>query len=292
LIPSLDTYVYHSLRTKLRELLKHEDIVHESLEEVDKDARKNFIDSYCGENPKDVIEFSYSFPSQKERFKARIVVSLGPSKQTSTSIGNVESTYTEREEGSRIESSTVEQYDDYTLAFPLSHPIGELTTIEQISFSEQDNVRIEDNKILFDIHNNQGLLDGGEDKEPITVTIHYVSKEGMKNGENPFGVRKGYTSNDTVDVTPVSTNLDTIRCLDALLKVVMIIMGESPEEKNQYQLQSHSFDQLLEQPLEMDRVVFGRPLTLNYTVSTNMDFDFANRVKDIVLRRSTDIGNR
>lgn len=275
LISSIDTYVYDKIKKTLDVILKDKYIIDTALARIDEDARENFKDTFTGEKPKRDIEMSYQFPQVKEEFVARLVVQMGSGGLAEESIGSVEGTFTYRELGSVKEQVIVKDLGQSRVGFELEHTIGDIETIEQLAFMEEDDVKVEDNILSFSKARLGELLG-------MSLTVHYIAKEKAPTGEDPKGVKLGFTSKETVVVTPLSTSMDVARCLDAILKVVLIIMLHSEEELNEYLLQQHSFEgmqNIIPEPL--DKLIFGRPLTLTYNVSHNLDFDYLNEVKQI-----------
>ena len=284
MIPSIDTYVYKKVKDTLNAILKQEQIVSTTLANIDDRAREQFMKAYCGVNAKREVEVSYVFPQAKETFDARIVIQLGEANEESTSLGNVEGTFTTRETGDK-EEDVVLQVDGDRMFFETSHTIGYYSGSDNLSFSEQDQVEIDDNRLYFRKSGNEPFIG-------LEMRVFYTSKE--KLAKDPKGVQKGYTSRDIVEVTPLSTNIDTARCLDAIMKVILIIMREDFEEKTTYNLQSADFSpmQNIVSENELDRIVFGRPLTLSYTVSYSVDFDFTKEIKEIILKGVTKGGTK
>lgn len=264
----------------MKAILSQPYIVDEALRDMDEEARENFKKAYCGPKaPKEVI-VSYVYPQQKESFDARIVIQLGTGQEANDSIGSVEGTYLFRETGTWLETTPIqEDAEKGKLYIEVEHPIGRFDEIDTISFSDRDKVHTVGNRIYFERTSNEHL-------KGMWVDIHYTSKELEPEGEDePRGVNKGFSSIDTVEIIPFSTNMDTARCLDALMKVVLITMREDIEEKHTFALQNVNFQEM--QTLtteEMDRIVFGRPFSMRYTVSYTVDFDFTRRIKEIILR--------
>lgn len=276
LIQSVDTYVYNEFKTKMDAILKDERIVDNTLARLDKDARRNFKEAFTGSEPDKKVEVSYSFPQTKEKFDARIVVQMGTADVISNSVGNVEGTFTYRELGKRKERTVIEEKDNNHLHIPLELDIGELVGIEEITFSVNDNARENGKSIVFNRSGNEELIG-------TPLTVHYIAKEVQENGEDPKGVKVGFTSREHVVITPVTLNMDTARCLDALIKVVLITMLENDREKDEFLIQDHKFDEMQNIIPDdgLDRLIFGRPLTLSYDVANNLDFDYINDIKEI-----------
>lgn len=274
MVPSLDTYLYKQVAKRLNVMLKECYIMNETLKDIDKTAREAFIRTYCGENPKQDVEVSYIFPQQGESFQgARYVISLGGSEELNKSIGGIQGTYDYREDDVEEEIAEVKRDGDL-LYFDTSKPVGAYIGSKVLSLSEEDNMRIEDGKIVFNYFNNEDL----EDRE---FEIYYSSKVP---DEDVKGLGKGYISNDTVGIVPISSNIDTVRCLDAILRVILITLRDSKEEKIDFALQNVTFADL--QPIIQDgeMVVFGRPCTMRYKVTNSVNFDIADEINHLVYK--------
>lgn len=275
MISSTDTYVYNQIKTKLNAILTHPDILAQALAGLDEKARENFIKTYAGENPKREVQVSYQFPGTKEAFDARYVIQMGSGHEASRSIGSVESTFTFREGEELFEYSTV-QIDGDNLYIEVSEPIGRYHSTDSISFSQNDNLNLVGNRLVFRKAGNEQLVG-------LRVGVSYLSKV-ETNEEDPIGLKKGYTSNEEIEVTPISTNMDTARCLDAILKVIMIIMLDNIEEKTGFLLQKLTFNPMQNIISDADRLVFGRPLTIEYVVNYTVDYDLTRKLTEVILR--------
>lgn len=276
MIPSVDTYVYHQLERNIKAILKHPDILAQALAGIDEKARTNFIKTYAGDRPKKEVEVSYQFPDVKETFDARYVVQMGSGHETSRSLGSVEGTFTFREGEEAFEHSVIMDGGD-RLYIELSQLVGLFHSADNLSFSEQDNLTIEGNRINFRKSGNERLVG-------LQVGIHYLSKVDSGEEEDPVGLQRGYTSNEEIEVTPVSTNMDTARCLDAILKVIMIIMLDNREEKTGFLLQKLTFGRMMDIVSDADRLAFGRPLTIEYVVTYSVDYDLTQKLTSVILR--------
>lgn len=276
MIPSIDTYVYNKVEETLEAILTQEHILNKTLADLDTRARTQFIKSFGGTKPKREIPISYVFPQAKETFDARIVIQMGEGIEEGGSLGNVESTFITRETGDREETVLIGVEGD-RMFFETKDPIGDFTGSDNFSFAEQDNVTLEANRLYFKKSGNEHYIG-------LEITVYYTSKELLD--KDPKGVQKGYTSRDTVEITPLSSNIDTVRCLDAIMKVILIIMREDFTEKTTYLLQDSGFSpmQNIISEDDLDRIIFGRPLVLTYLVSYTVDFDFTKEIKEILLR--------
>lgn len=278
MIPSLDTYVFGKLKDNLKAILTTPEVLEVALGGMDSKARENFIKTYGGKNPKQEVQVSYHFPGAKEQFNARYVVQMGPSNEVNRSLGMADAVFSYREGEERNDIGVVKhnELEDY-LYIETEYLIGDLYSTDSIDFAKGDDVRIQDNKVIFNRIGNESLVG-------LTTRVHYMSKVAPDDGEDPSGIQKGYTSRDIVEVTPLSNNMDTARCLDSILKVISIMMADSPEEQITYQLQTLRYGGMDNLVTELDSLLYGRPLTLEYTVNYTIDYDTIRRINEINLK--------
>lgn len=274
MIHSLDTYVYDHVGSKLQAILQNPAIIEEALKNIDQESKERFIKTYCGTKPKKPVDVRFSFPPGKEQFNAGYVVELGDGRENKSSIGGIQGTFDYKEVGSEVFVGIVEDRGTH-LEIVVPHPIGELTNIEEVSFVAEDNVQYESNRITFNKQGNEWLVG-------MKVTVHYSSKD--ESVTDFVGAQKGFTSLEKVYVTPFSTNRDTARCLDAILKVILITMRESEEEKNMYALQDAQFGPMQVLISDADMQVHGRPLTLTYTVTHSISYNFTRKLEALIIK--------
>ena len=273
MIPSLDTYVFNQVKSNLTAILSSPKIVDTALQGLDKNARDSFKQTYCGENANREINVTYVFPQNKEGFDALYFIQLGEGEEKNDSLGLTEGTYDTREGGTNREPVSIQvDYESNRLFMEVAKPIASIDGYDGITFAKSDEVTLEGNHIYFKLITNEHLI--GAD-----IVVNYTDK---LDNLNPIGIKKGFTSRDTVIITPLSTNMDTSRCLDALLKVILIIMRQTVEEQSAYALQTAYFEPMQALETGADRIAFGRPLTIAYTVSYSLDFDLA-QLKDILV---------
>lgn len=273
MIPSLDTYVFNQVKSNLTAILSSPKIVDTALQGLDKNARDSFKQTYCGENANREINVTYVFPQNKEGFDALYFIQLGEGEEKNDSLGLTEGTYDTREGGTNREPVSIQvDYESNRLFMEVAKPIASIDGYDGITFAKSDEVTLEGNRIYFKLITNEHLI--GAD-----IVVNYTDK---LDNLNPTGIKKGFTSRDTVIITPLSTNMDTSRCLDALLKVILIIMRQTVEEQSAYALQTAYFEPMQALETGADRIAFGRPLTIAYTVSYSLDFDLA-QLKDILV---------
>lgn len=275
MIKSVDTYVFNKVKGLLNQLLKDKAVLNETLQNIDEKARERFIETFGGEDGKE-INVLYSYPQSKSDFNA-FVIEVGTSTMKDSkrdgSIGNATGTY------EYIASSLVNEYgefqygeDEDKLYMKLTRPINDLSHIEGIEFSEEDNLSFEDSYLTINANNNEWLV--GE-----SFNIHYYT-----GGQKAHGISYGYQSAERVGITALSTNIDTLRCLDIILKTIFIIMRESKDEQFTYNLSKSDFSSLKEMISDGDRPVYARTLNLTYIVTHSVEYNSAYELSKLITR--------
>lgn len=281
MIPSLDTYVYNKVKETLDLILENKHILKQTLANLDEKARDNFITAYGGEHPNQSVSVTYSYPTKAVDSKANVIIQLGKSRQTDGSIGNVEGTFNYRKNGVHQEEAVIDAHptDDSRLAIQVSKTIGEVHSYNNISFSTSDDVQVENNLISFKKVYNEDLVG-------MKVEVTYTAKVDTTDGEDPKGANIGMTSTDVIQITPMSTNMDTIRCLDAIMKTVLIMMTQTVEENVSYQLQNLGFGEMGQMAFQDDptQVIYSRPMTVAYVVENSIDYDYAQYIKEFIFK--------
>lgn len=290
MISSLDTYVYKTFEKVLPEILKDKNLMKQTLINIDDEAGTKFIEMFCGDNPKSEINLSYSFPESKKDFNATLVISSGKSVKVNSSLGGVEATFTSEEYGIERELAHIEEYESdlSLLRITVDNAIGEILGIDKLSFSESlDEPHIKDNHILFNKQGNEHLLNknndsSSEEEPPIDLIVTYTAIDPTKDVK---GAKIGYTSRETVQVTPLSNNLDIARCLDIVIHTLLIIMQQGMGEQSTYLLQDFTIGEMQQLANEKDptQVVYGRPIDIQYTISNSINNYFKTRITEIIL---------
>lgn len=280
----------------MSELLKSKDTLNIILKQINDEARENFIKTFGGISPKEEVQVTFEYPNTKIDQKANIVISMGSAKESKSYIGNVAGTFDyvedEFEEREEVALQVEEETNRYFLE--MSKPVGELVQVQDISFSIQDNVQLEGNRIYFNRRGNEWIMDefitetysdtATTTENSTILVVNYVSKVEGINGD-PVGRITGFTANERVNISPLSTNMDIARCLDMLMKAVLIIMRDSVEENSMYVLQKVDFGTMNLQIKQGDTNVYGRTLTIAYTVDHTLEQELYRDIKNIKLNQ-------
>ncbi|XWX29916.1 hypothetical protein KQUDLBSD_CDS0072 [Staphylococcus phage PG-2021_40] len=272
-ILSTDSFIARQIEEKLKVILPKCYIIDEVLKDFDSVARENFKEAFCGENPQYNINVGYSFPQNPVDLNATYVVQLSTATETGGSLGNIQGDYNENS-GDEYVGSVISKLDEETdrLYFEFDKELSEIPYSQDIAFDNYDNPTIEGNRLYFNHKGNERWLG-------LETDFYYLEKTG-----NSHGLVKGFVANENIVVVGLSHNVDTARCLDAILKMILIISRESLEEQNGYQLQNLAFGDMSPIFSEGEKPIFGRPVTISYTATHTIDYNLAREIKDIIIR--------
>lgn len=272
MVPSIDTYIYKEISSRLSVILKNCYIIDTVLKDMDFTAKDNFKKAFCGESPKHAVDLSYEYPATKEQVVARIVVQLGDGSEELKSLGGIEGDYGNRE-GEYKAVKTVATKEGDRLYFQVPDTIGVFQSLSSIEFAEDDDVKIEGNRLSF---NYDPAIEG------LVSTMYYTSTPDTT-VEN-FGTVKGFTARENVSIVGVSTNIDTARCLDLIVKVILITMRDNLQEQSYYGLQTLTFGALTALDTGLDLNLYGRPVNISFLVSYGVDLDFNVKLNNLILK--------
>lgn len=274
MIPSIDTHMYDQINRRLRPLLKECYIIHEALKDIDEEAREDFMNTFCGDKPKRTVLLSYQYPQAGQSFDAMYVIRLGSGEESIKSIGGVEGGYEFRQGTVKRETHEI-QLDTTSgnLFILMDERIGSIEGIPSLSLFDSNMIETEGNYIMFDY--DPSLLG-------LKVEVIYTTE--IEESPELAGVKKGFTTTEDLTVVSMSYNYDTVRCLDAILKVILISMREAIPEQTYYGLQGIKFSPMQVVIPDGERPVFGRPVGITYTVSYSLDFDFYQKINEIIIR--------
>lgn len=277
MIPSLDTYLYNEIESKLQIILSNRYIIEEILKGVQDKIAQNFIRAYTGDGARE-IPIVYTLPQDKQTQQGAIYIGLREGEETDPSIGNMESTYSHKGGSLHEEQVTIQSTPEKDrLYFEVENPVGVLINVENLSFAASDNVQIEDKRIYFRYDTD---LDG---LGPFNII--YMDTTG-----DEMGVKKGFTTTEHYSILAVSTNMDTVRCLDLIIKSILIMMRSNPEELNTNLLQRVQFGQI--DAIDTGRtgsdatpeLLYGRETIVSYKVSYSLDAPLLQKLEAIVVK--------
>lgn len=280
MIPSIDTYLQSEIESKLQIILANRYIIEEILNGIQSDVATNFITSYCGTSPQFEIPIIYAMPQDKTTQRGAIYIGLRQGEETSPSLGNLEGLYDFEEGDWASETQTIQAgpVDASTnlpkyCYFQVSQPIGELNNVVNLEFAASDNVQIVGNQIQFTY--NASLVG-------MSFVVNYVPTIG-----NGIGYKKGFTAQEHYSVLSVSTNMDTVRCLDLIVKAILIMMRDNPQDHRTNLLQRLHFGQIEEINTGTGadgtpEILYGRETIVTYTVSYNLETPLTDAILNAI----------
>ncbi|QFP93367.1 UNVERIFIED_ORG: hypothetical protein Xoosp15_102 [Xanthomonas phage Xoo-sp15] len=276
MMPSIDSYLYNEIEEKLRILLTNRYIIEEILKDIQPRVANNFIRTYAGETGRE-IPIVYTMPQDKQTQQGAIYIGLREGEESDTSIGNTEDTYLFKQGAFRVEESLIHVTDDKKrLYFEVSKPIGELEVVKNFEFSREDNVTIEGNRVYFAYDPELATI-----LDPFTVV--YMELVGEE-----VGLKQGFTATEYYSVLVVSTNMDTVRCLELIVKAIFILMRSNPEELTNNLIQRLKFGQIEEINLGRENgsnpeILYGRETIVSYKTSYNLDAPLLDKLEKIMV---------
>lgn len=280
MLPSIDTYLREEIKSKLKIILTNRYIIEEILKGIQPEVAENFIKKYAGESGKE-IPVIYTMPQDKQTQQGAIYIGLREGAESSPSLGNLEGVYSYIED-ERLKEESIVQADENNknLFIEVSKPIGDFN-VENITFSRSDNVTVEGNKIYFTYD---------PELVGLEVVVDYVSSKG-----DEVGLKKGFTAKEQYSILVVSTNMDVVRCLDLVVKAILILMRASKEEHTNFLLQNVQFGQIEEvvvsgeQEGKNPEILYGRESIVTYTSSYSLDSPIVDFLKKINVNVRLDV---
>ena len=270
-ITSVDSYLLSEIKPRLNTVLENCYIIDEVLKDFDYQTRESFKEAFCGKNAQHEVTVGFNFPKFKNNYEAHYLIQLGQGEESNKSLGGLQGVY-DYANGETLSESSVAVREGKELCFTVSKDIYKVINIEDIEFSKADRLRFEGNKIYF-------AYEGNEEYEGYNGRVNYVEKTG-----NTKGLVKGMTINEQVTIVGLSHNVDVARCLDALLKMILISMRDSIAEQQTFQLQTLSFGDLAPIIGEGESMIFGRPTIVQYTSSMDMDYTITNDINKLTFK--------
>lgn len=277
-ITSIDSYLLEEIEPRLKTVLKNCYIIDEVLKDYNQSTIDNFKEGFCGENANHEVTVGFKTPEFKNNTKAHYLIQLGQAEESNTSFSNIQADYLEASGNTLSEFSTAYKEED-RLKLKVSKPIHEVINVEHISFAKFDDLKWEDNVISFRYEGNESL-------ENYQAVVNYVEKTG-----DTKGLVKGFTVNEEVTVVGLSDNVDTARCLDAILKMILISMRDNLYEQQSLQLQRLKFGDLSPIITDTDFYIWGRPTIITYQTSIDMDYTITQEINKLTFKERYDYDN-
>lgn len=249
-------------------------IIDEALRELNQQASEDFKHAYGGTagTRKRNVEVTYSFPEEKEAWDAKYVVTKGQSTESQEGIGNDLATYEARMEPEIKEQSEV-LYDEpmATVYVALKHPVGEYT-------GSRDTAGVVTN---WEINNNQMVLAPSMRKH-VGEMFDFVYRPLSPDDDGNGGEAKGFMADEQVQITAISNNINTVRCLNAILMYLLIILRESQRGLLDFQLQQTSSEPLQVMQANVDKPIYGITTTVSYRADYTVPYKLINNIKQFL----------
>lgn len=277
-ITSIDSYLLEEIEPRLKTVLKNCYIIDEVLKDYNQSTIDNFKEGFCGENANHEVTVGFKTPEFKNNTKAHYLIQLGQAEESNTSFSNIQADYLEASGNTLSEFSTAYKEED-RLKLKVSKPIHEVINVEHISFAKFDDLKWEDNVISFRYEGNESL-------ENYQAVVNYVEKTG-----DTKGLVKGFTVNEEITVVGLSDNVDTARCLDAILKMILISMRDNLYEQQSLQLQRLKFGDLSPIITDTNFYIWGRPTIITYQTSIDMDYTITQEINKLTFKERYDYDN-
>lgn len=277
-ITSVDSYLLEEIEPRLKTVLKNCYIIDEVLKDYNQSTIDNFKEGFCGENANHEVTVGFKTPEFKKNTKAHYLIQLGQAEESNTSFSNIQADYLEASGNTLSEFSTAYKEED-RLKLKVSKPIHEVINVEHISFAKFDDLKWEDNVISFRYEGNESL-------ENYQAVVNYVEKTG-----DTKGLVKGFTVNEEITVVGLSDNVDTARCLDAILKMILISMRDNLYEQQSLQLQRLKFGDLSPIITDTNFYIWGRPTIITYQTSIDMDYTITQEINKLTFKEGYDYDN-
>jgi len=283
-IPSYDSYFKAQLRTYLDKILScvgtdnETYVTDQALGDIEPSVAKAFKIAFGGKHPEHTITVDYTFPDNTTNFESLFIINRGGAQSQSDSIGNNVAQYDSWDKGVTNEQLVVEQ-DDKGFFIKTSNPVSSILDINGLTknifaLDTEDNTRI-----------NLGV--NGTPMEQIVGakfnTIYFPKLEGK--GSDNGGVAKGFTIQDSLTVYMVSSNMDTLRCMDNILKFIIILMkevGGGPFAVNLPTIHEEPVS-LLDETTK-DLPIYGIDFSFAYTATYSVHYDMVERIKEVFIK--------
>lgn len=277
-ITSVDSYLLSEIKPRLKTVLEKCYIIDEVLKDFDEQSRQSFKEAFVGKNARHEVTIGFDFPKFKTNHEAHYLIQLGQGEEVNKSLGGLQGVY-EQESGDTVSENSVAVREGNELCFTVSSEIHSVINIDSIEFAKSDNFRHEGNKIYF-------VYDGNEEYENYNGIVTYVKKTG-----DAKGLVKGMTINEQITIVGLSYNVDVARCLDAILKMILISMRDSIAEQQTFQLQTLSFGDLAPIIDSGESMIFGRPTIVQYTTSVDMNYTVTDDINKLTFKARKDWNN-
>ena len=151
-ILSLDTYLANMIEQTLKVILPNCYIIDRILKDFDSEVRDNFKDTYCGKNPKKLLNVGYTFPQNPIDLDGSYVVQLSTATESGGSFGNNQGTYNDSN-GDEFTGTFSAQYDSdrNELYYEFDKELHEKPYSPEVQFADMDKDYVEGNRYYLSL---------------------------------------------------------------------------------------------------------------------------------------------
>lgn len=285
MIPKIDSYMYESLNKYLSAVLNSVGtenecyIMGEALGGMEPGTADTFKQAFTGTGKgKKSIDIRYSFPKQKESLDACYVIMRGKAQEGQTYLGSetgVHETGRPANDENTISDVLAVEHDADGYFFKTQQPILSLVDVSEMTV---DNY-VDYNRDFGDEF-RINLLDTASALLGQQFTVVYIEKDTGVRKDNG-GLSLGYNMQEHITVQSVSNNIDTMRCLDSILRYILIVMRSSFRENNMYTLQGWEADDMQVGGDSLDNPFYVMPVDVHYTVTYALPTDSSQMFESI-----------
>lgn len=283
MIPTVDNYFQQRFTEILHAILKSVDdkynepyVIDEALHGYSDKQRDKFKEAFCisDNKQKKPIDVSFAYPNTTAQADALYVVSRGTSEEIDGGIGNTmaDTNKSGRQgvgENVAQEEAIIQEPDEDGYYALTKYPILEMVSIVE---GDRSVINYEKFKSGTNKFRLTDFIGSGFVGKPVHVS--YVIKD--NNARKDDFVRSvGYGMREHLEVSAVSTNLDTVRELDSILKYSLAFMRDSGVESNYYQNPKIS-----SQPLGTLDLGNGGADSNVYVITTNIEYTTSYIISD------------
>lgn len=291
-ILSLDTYLQETIQQNLNALLAKPYIIDKVLNSFNSEVRNNFKNKFCANEAGEFnteIPVQFTFPRTKELQTAFILIQLEGAKEINEggkggSIGMLTGTGNSAKGDVQVTNAKLTVDKDKRIAY----------------------YTIPSAKEVISIQNWAGRYSlGGDKHERVFIPYAEYLETGMaskifyipwlidnsSNFVEPEPTKLiGYDVQEVYSIDSVSQNMDTLRCLDAILRTIFIYMRNNIDEQVEYRLQSLSIQgtDLISEINNSTDSAFGnqlyyRRILAGYNTTYSVDVSLANDLRKLNL---------
>lgn len=243
-IPNIDEYLKKTISTQMTVLLANPYIIKEAvLSDIDPLVRESFIETYCGKNPKQEIPVSFTY-SPEHSNTGQILIQYKGGEEDESSIGNLVGS-TNDDEGNTQQDDIVwttaqrideDGHKEVVIMAETSLPVKTLISSNKLALGS-GAFTIEDNHVYTPYTPQLGTIidEGLQDK------LTYIPFRDKQEVVSRDGVLRGFDLTEVYTIDSLASNIDMLRCIDNVLKAILVMMRQNVNEQTGYRLAELTF---------------------------------------------------